>query len=127
MAFSDEYKARIIQFLGYSFRGAWGDAELAEALTDAESSAYKEAEIKSLVDRLQQLDGENGLLQKALKKIEVNSLGKGDVVLNPDRLKHLRAEGRRLCGRLAFLLGLPLAHSGGFAGRSPSFHYGTTW
>ncbi len=119
MAFTDAQKVKILRYLGWPIRSGWmSNDTFLTALAEIEATPSAETEITALLARLDYIDAQagTGKLSDALDNVDVSSLGRDDVVLNPSEILRLRMEGRRLSGQLAYLTGLELLNQGGFGG-----------
>ena len=116
MALTDQNKADIRYYLGYSARYYHTDTVLEGAMSSLESDAEAETQVLADIVKLQALDtrieGTYDRL-KVLKVCDIQLAHKKEMCL-------LRSEGRRIVGRIASTIGVPVRHDVYGSGRYSS-------
>jgi len=121
LALTGPQKAKIRQYLGWSFGFADRDSLLEQAFSGLETKPDEELLITDtlanggVLASIEDIDSKIVLAHKRLKASKV-----GDIALNSMEIKQLCKEGDRFVGRLARMLGVEVREGGGFSSSLPS-------
>ena len=111
MALSDTEKANVVFYLGWSgLTIVSGSTQYNSVVNNRLTNLNDEIEriVRGLLDRLEALDKKLDAASCRLSASEVQ-----DIVLNPDEIRWLKAERRRLIRELSDHLDIPIEKSGG--------------